>query len=341
MRNITILLSLLLAYSLYGQNYNMQNGSISTCSGTFYDSGGSGGNYGNNESLVFTICPDTPGTWIQLDFFQWSTQDGADTMFIYNGPDTASPLIGSGAGYDGPGIVDSPGLIAATSANASGCLTIEFISDGSANTIGWAADISCVEPCQTIVSNLDSTDPAPNVDGYIRVCTDEQITLTGSGTFEVDDTGATYEWTDQFGTVLGAGTTATFSYPDPGVYIVNLNITDDNPTGCSNTNLINQVIQVGTRPDFSGTAAQDDTLCFENDGTGNSSTTTIIIGDAEPVEFINDCTPPVAGETFLPDGSGTSYTTCITVDCYDSTQTLTDINQLIDICLNIEHTYLG
>ncbi|NNK87371.1 MAG: hypothetical protein HKO90_03730, partial [Flavobacteriaceae bacterium] len=75
MRNITILLSLLLAYSLYGQNYNMQNGSISTCSGTFYDSGGSGGNYGNNESLVFTICPDTPGTWIQLDFFQWSTQD--------------------------------------------------------------------------------------------------------------------------------------------------------------------------------------------------------------------------------------------------------------------------
>ncbi|AUC83696.1 hypothetical protein CW733_09065 [Lacinutrix sp. Bg11-31] len=135
-----------------------------------------------------------------------------------------------------------------------------------------------------------------------------------------------------------AGETATFSYPNPGVYIVNLNITDTNTdpapgTGCTNTNLINQVIQVGTEPDFSGTQAAQSTLCFGD--------TTTIAGVVTPVEFINDCTPPVSGTTFLPDGNGATYQTCVTVDCYDSAQTVTDINQIIGICVNMEHSYLG
>lgn len=329
MKKLLLFISLIASYSAISQEYLMQNGTVNTCSGTFYDSGGSGGNYSNNESLVFTICPDNPGQLIQLDFTQWNTQLNADIMTIYNGPDTASPAFGQFSG----GAAQSPGFVTATAANTSGCLTIEFISDTAATTTGWAADISCFEPCQGIVSVLDSTTPAPNADGYIRVCPDEEITLTGSGQFEVDGTGATYEWTDQTGTLLGTGTTATFSYPDPGVYIVNLTITDTNPEGCTNTNLINQVVQVATEPDFTGTAAAQSTICF-----GDSTT---IEGVVAPVDFINDCTPPVSGTTFLPDGSGASYETCITVDCYESSQTLDDISQLIEICVNMEHSYLG
>ncbi|MBT8278052.1 MAG: T9SS type B sorting domain-containing protein, partial [Bacteroidia bacterium] len=329
MKKIVLFISLIASFTVYSQDYLMQNGTVNTCSGTFYDTGGAGGNYANNETLSFTICPENPGQLIELDFTTWSTQLNADIMIIYNGPDNTAPAFGM---YSG-GATSSPGLVTATQANASGCLTIEWTSDAAATTTGWVAEISCFEPCQTIVSQIDSATPAPNGDGYIRVCPDEVITLEGSGQFSNDGTGATYQWDLGDGNFI-AGQTATFSYPDPGVYIVNLNITDTNPLGCSNTNLINQVVQVATRPDFGGTGAADDTLCFEDN-------TTIILGVSQPVEYINDCTPPVSGTTFLPDGSGASYTTCITVDCYESNQTLDDISQLIEICVNMEHSYLG
>jgi hypothetical protein len=66
-----------------------------------------------------------------------------------------------------------------------------------------------------------------------------------------------------------------------------------------------------------------------------------LTGAAQAVPFITDCTPPVSGQTFLPDGSGVSYSTCITVDCFASDQVITNANQIVSICLNIEHSYLG
>ncbi|WP_430467643.1 T9SS type B sorting domain-containing protein [Winogradskyella ouciana] len=308
----------------------MQTGTVNQCSGVFYDSGGEFGNYGNDEDFTLTICPENPGQKVQLDFTEFNTQLNQDEMTIFNGDSTAEPQFGIFSGGTGPGMVE------ATQDNTSGCITIQYTSNGSGNASGWAATISCLTPCQTINSQIDTASPAPNGDGYIRVCPNEDITLTGSGTFSVDGTGATYEWDLGDGNTI-AGQTATFSYPTPGVYIVNLNINDANtsqdPEGCSNNNLINQVIQVATEPDFTGTAAAQSTLCF-----GETAT---IDGVVAPTEFINDCTPPVSGVTFLPDGNGVTYETSVTVDCYDSAQTLTDVNQLVSICLNMEHSYLG
>ncbi|NQX86649.1 MAG: PKD domain-containing protein, partial [Flavobacteriaceae bacterium] len=314
----------------FSQEYLITNGTITTCSGTFLDTGGTGSNYSNNESFVYTICPENAGQLMQLDFTAFSTQPNADTMIIYDGDDTTANAFGTFSGTTGPGFVS------ATASNTSGCLTIEFTSNDSASTDGWQATISCFEPCQDIVSQIDSSSPSPNADGYVRVCVGEDITLTGSGQFSQDGTGATYQWDLGDGNTVD-GQTATFSYNAPGVYIVNLNINDTNtsidPDGCSNANLINQVVQVGTIPDFTGTEAADPVICF-----GESTT---IDGVVSAVDFINDCTPPVSGTTFLPDGSGAFYETCITVDCYDSSQTLDDVDQLIDICLKIEHSFLG
>ena len=324
-----ILFFIVTSYFGYAQDLLMQNGTVSQCSGTFYDSGGSAGSY-TNEDFVLTICPENAGQLVQLDFTEFSTQLGADVMTIYNGDSTAADAFGT---FDG---ANSPGMVVATEDNGSGCLTIEFTQDGAGSTTGWAATISCLTPCQTITSQIDTASPTPNGDGYIRVCPDEEITLTGSGNFEFDGTGATYEWDLGDGNTV-AGQTATFSYSTPGVYIVNLNIRDANtsviPEGCANTNLINQVIQVATEPDFTGTEAAEDTICF-----GESTT---IEGVVAETPFVNDCTPPVSGTTFLPDGSGAVYSTCITVDCFDSNQTLTDPNQLVDICVNMEHSFSG
>ena len=148
--------------------------------------------------------------------------------------------------------------------------------------------------------------------------------------------GASYEWDFGDGTTQN-GQTATFSYTTPGVYYVNLNIFDTNtsndPSGCKNSNLINQVVQVSTAIDFMGTAAVEASLCF-----GESTT---ITGVANETPFLTLCTPPVSGVTFLPDGNGAVYETSIVVDCFESSQTLDDINHLSEICLEMEHSYLG
>ncbi|MEZ4856737.1 MAG: PKD domain-containing protein [Gelidibacter sp.] len=330
MKKITLLLLLFTSYISFSQDVSMQNGTVSQCSGTFYDSGGAAGNYGSNESYVFTICPGGPGQRVQVDFTQFSTQLNLDVLTIYDGDSTAANAFGT---YSG---ATSPGFVSASPDNPTGCLTFEFTSNGSGTTTGWAATISCITPCQTINSQLDSATPAPNALGYIRVCPNDPITLVGSATFSVDGTGATYEWDLGDGNTM-AGQTATFSYATPGVYIVNLSVRDANtsidPLGCTNNNLINQVVQVATEPDFTGTEAAQSVLCF-----GESTT---IDGVVAPVEFINDCTPPVSDTTFLPDGNGVAYETSVTVDCYDSAQTLTDINQIVSICLTMEHSYLG
>jgi gliding motility-associated-like protein len=313
----------LISTYFFSQNYPMQNGTFTTCLGTFTDSGGNS-NYGNNENFTITFCPIVPTDKIMLDFQNFNTQSNADIMEIFDGPDTSANSFGVFSGNQGAFVST------ATPNNTSGCLTITFTSNASSTLNGWSAFVSCFTPCQTLLSNIDNTTPAINADGLLRICQGTDVQFSGSGTFSVDGTGAFYEWD------FGDGATATglnvsHVYPTPGVYIVNLTITDNN--NCQNTNLNNLVVQVSTTPDFTGTGASEDPICL-----GETSDLT---GVVTPVPFITDCTPPVSGQTFLPDGSGVSYSTCITVDCFASNQVITDQNQIVSVCLNVEHSYLG
>lgn len=329
MKKTLLLLFIVFPLCNYAQDILMQNGNVETCSGTFYDSGGESSNYSNNESFIYTICPEDSGQRTTLDFMSFITQLNIDFMTIYDGNDTSAEIIGVYSGSE------SPGFVFASLSNTSGCLTVEFTSDSSANTIGWSANISCLTACQDITAVLDSTFPVANEDDVIEVCIGEDITLNGSGIFEVDGTGATYTWYLGDGN-LDYGTTANFYYNSPGVYVVNLLIRDTNTDnyseGCPNTNSINQVIRVSGEPDFSGIQANDNTLCF-----GESTT---IQGEAIPLTLTYNCPPPESEETFLPDGTGASYSTCINVVCFEPNAVMTDISQIADICMNIEHSYM-
>ena len=74
---ITLLLNVVFVFS---QDIIMQTTTVSQCGGVFYDSGGSAGNYANDESFILTICPDTAGQQVQLDFVAFSTQNGTDEI---------------------------------------------------------------------------------------------------------------------------------------------------------------------------------------------------------------------------------------------------------------------
>lgn len=308
----------------------MQNGSITACSGTFYDSGGGISNYGDNEDIILTICPENVGDRVKLEFQEFETQLNFDVMTIYDGNSIDNTVISEFSGVD---FLDT---IVASLDNQSGCLTIRFVSDGNNTAVGWSANISCLVGCQDIIAELSSINPMPNSDGIVEVCIGDSINVNGSATFSNDGTGATYNW------VLGNGITmqgesVSFSYNNPGVYLVNLLVydtnTDNYTQGCSNSNTINQIIRVSGAPSFEGTQANNDVLCF-----GESTT---IDGEVTPLTLIYNCPPPISDLTFLPDGNGAVYSTCINVVCFEPDDLLTDVSQIQDICLNMEHSYVG
>lgn len=121
---------------LFAQNYNMSTTTVNTCSGTFYDPGGTG-NYANNQNTTMTFCSNS-GQPIFFTFSNFQLENFFDNLVIYNGPNTASPLLGSYTGTNSPGTIQST--------NPSNCLTFVFTSDGSVTLSGWVAAIGCGTP---------------------------------------------------------------------------------------------------------------------------------------------------------------------------------------------------
>ena len=302
--------------------YNITNGSITSCSGIFADTGGANGNYTDNQNYTFTICPSVANNLVQMNFSSFNLENNFDFLRIYNGPNTTSPLLGT---YTG---TNSPGIVQASAPNVSGCLTFVFTSDASVFSSGWLATINCLAPCQTITSNLVSTNPAPNSNGVIQICPGTPVSFQGSGTFSQTGSGANYLWNYGNG-VSSAGVNGSYTYNTPGTYFVNLGISLN---GCSNANSINQMVQVSTQTVIL-TNAINQTICL-----GQSSN---LSASAAPIPYVQNCSPPTAGNVFLPDGTGVSYASPITVDCYSSGQLIQNASEIDDICLTIEHSYLG
>ena len=138
---------------LQAQTFTMSNGgSTSSCTGTFLDPGGAGNYAGGSSDWTYTICNPTAGQPIYLSFSMfdlWSNSciwgASVDELFIYNGPNTASPLIGTYSDN-----TSAPTNISGT----SGCITVRFhrenlgglgCSSNSGNP-GWSAAISCTPP---------------------------------------------------------------------------------------------------------------------------------------------------------------------------------------------------
>ncbi|WP_347922519.1 T9SS type B sorting domain-containing protein [Pontimicrobium sp. SW4] len=303
-----------------------------TCAGTFYDSGGVG-NYRNNETITHTLCPNILGSQIQLDFTSFDLEANADFITIYNGPDTTYDVIGTFS-------ATSPGLVTAALASAQpnplGCLTIAQSTDSVNTFSGWEATISCFQPCQNIVASLDSTLPAADPDGIVRICQGDNITFNGSGAFSVSGVGASYELfmgdgVSLTGPLIGDAFSTNYTFNDEGIYEVSLVVTDASPQGCTSTNKESIFVYVSSTPDFTGTQAANDTFCL-----GESTT---IEGVVTPVTQIANCANG-GEETALGDIQGVTFTSTLDLDCFQS-QNLTNIAQLESICIVMEHTYIG
>jgi gliding motility-associated-like protein len=333
-KSLSLAITILLSNILLAQNYEIDafNGqTINTCSGVFYDSGGPFGFYSNNENYTITFCPTTAGSSIRVDFTNFQLGSG-DQLCVFDGINLAAPSFGCFSNT----VPASAAQASAT--NASGCLTFSYTSDNFDISQGWAGTISCQLPCQTVLSQLTSSSPVavPLIDGYIDICPGKQVNFVGQGSYPQNNTNyfqqdatSTFEWSIE-GQVY-SGQNVSYAFNNPGGYKVQLSITDS--LGCKSTNLLNQRVRVSEDPTFAGTFSTKNTMCI-----GDTLTLT---GEVTPA--IQTFAPPLSrGDSiFLPDGVGTCYQTTLTFNDFNPGQTLTSLSDLIDICVTMEHSYLG
>ena len=133
---------------------NVTGQTITTCSGTLYDSGGPNGNYGYSENYSVTFCSGTSDVMVLN--INYEVENSYEKLYIYDGPNTASALIATLTG----------GPSSATYFTTGTCVTIKFTSDGSVNKPGFSIDLSCGlndEPCDAW--NIIAGESCTNISG--------------------------------------------------------------------------------------------------------------------------------------------------------------------------------
>lgn len=150
---------------IVGEQVIMGNQQITTCSAIFYDKGSSFSNYSNNEDYTTTFLAATASQPVKAEFQMFDVEVesscGYDYLNIFNGPNSASSLIGSYCGTNVPPII--------ISSHPSGALTFVFHSDGAVTGLGWQALISCAGSGTGLNDNFQKAElkisPNPSFEG--------------------------------------------------------------------------------------------------------------------------------------------------------------------------------
>lgn len=330
LKYIFAFVSLMSFHAILAQNDVVMNasGTYESCGGAFLDSGGQGGpGYSNNENYTVTICPDVPGDVVTVDFVTFNldnsgNQNTWDSMSIYDGDNTSAGTLGTYYQQDLQGL-----FVTATPLNTTGCLTFVFQSNGQ-GTGSFGGTITCDTPCDrpTAVGTYDA--PADH-----RICVDEVINFDGSGSFAAPGFEIVeYLWDFGDGTTFDGGPITSHSWSEPGEYIVELYLTDDN--GCASTNRISLQVLVATYPSWDPfpndtTLCLGEELCLEVDP------------DAFEVTWNGpDISYSTSDNTDLPDNVGECFSSEIEVEGFAPGQQLENISDLISVDISVEHSFL-
>ena len=343
--------------TLTGPDYNQGNplncaGIVPTGGTNFIDGAG---NYAPNMNETLVLCPDlNQGSKVSIAFatnigFEWDVHP-TDTLYIYDGPTTAAPLIGAYNNGTNP-----VGLFAQASwNNPSGCLTLRFKSNGANEGTGWVANVACGNPPQPIVPHVEafkngsgSNIMNPLDTGYVDLCPGDSVLLKALPSFpySLENTNTGYSQTNNnctFTWTIGGvgqftGDQIWFTPTNSTGYYVDLAVTDQFPQTIHS----NFKVRVSVPPIFAGTGPLEDTVCL-----GQNS---YLVGGVTAQDTVGIDIPggtfqiggTFAGLTFLPDGAGQMYQTNIPMSGFDSTAVITSGADIDQICLDIEHSYIG
>ncbi len=330
------------------QHYTINmGGTITTCSGNFYDSGGSTGNYGANENSTITFhSNNTSNTHIRVSFVNFNVEAG-DTLIAYDGSNSSSTVLGKYNNNNLP-----PPTVQATINNLSGDLTFKFKSNGSVSNSGWYASLACTKICQQIVALLHPslTIPAPKAGNFIDICYGMPITFAARGSgaafpenqilYSQDSNNCSFLWDFGDGT-SATGQIVTHNYNFVKGYNVGLKITDSR--GCVDSNYLVAKVRISKSP-FSQINPVT-TLCSESD------TAFVTIGYRDESNIVLQPVTPVLSASqiydstlFIPDGPScpTQYlTSSLFFTDFASGSIITSANDILSVCVNMEHSFVG
>jgi Zn-dependent metalloprotease len=179
------------------------NQTQTACAGQLFDSGGPTANYQDNLTSTITIAPTGANT-VTLTFSLFDMENTFDFLYIYDGPTTASTLIGS---YTGNGLPNG-GTITSTGSS----ITLRQFSDQFVNNAGFALTWQCQLSTVSPVANYSASDT---------------VSCTGVINFTDMSTNGPTSWLWDFGD--GNTSTAqspTYAYTANGTYTVSLTVTN-------------------------------------------------------------------------------------------------------------------
>ena len=243
--------------------YTMDNTSVTTCTGVFYDSGGSGSDYSSSETFTKTFTPDAPCSYLEFVFTSFTIETCCDNLTIYDGPNAASPLIGV--------YTTNPGTITAT--NPTGQLTFVWSSDGSVVDAGWVANISCVAGSACSGTPNAGTATATNT---ALDCSTTSTDLSATGL--TTDCDITYQWQSApapggpWTNIAGAtNTTYTDSPTSDTYYRIVTTCANGSASNTSSNILITSSLTTPPNDDCSGAIS----LTMTSDGSCNSVSSSV------------------------------------------------------------------
>lgn len=323
----------------------------------FFDDGGAGGNYSAtfNDTIVF--CPDlTQGTKVSVVFainagFSFDVH-ASDSIYVFDGPTTSAPLMGvHNSSTDPNGFTHT-----ATWGNPTGCITIVFVSNAVNEGAGWQANVSCGNINQPFVPHLEAfvNGTGPNAinpadSGFVNLCFGDSVLLvakpnfpnsqetTGYGYSQDVNSNITFQWTISSGGTYPNNDSIWFTPPSRNGFLVDLKMTDVFP---QSERLLGK-IRVSQLPSFAGTGPLQDTVCLGDN--------TELVGGVTPTDTVGVNIPEgtfqlggsFAGLTYLPDGSGAQYQAPITISGFPAGSTISNAQDLNQVCITMEHSFLG
>lgn len=355
-----IMLSVLIATYSFGQEYiNIADGGTHTLdcltdSIIVTDSGGENGTYGSYEFHEITFCLDEGEEGnlevsISPSLFgdTWDV-DANSYLAVYDGANINSPQIGGGTFNS----TNAPNGILVRSTNP--CITLVFMSQNFSSSQGFTAHVQCETSFQPFLVDLTS-DPEFEVTTLdslsLSICLSDTFTVTANTSYFLSDSSG-YESSESDSTTyfywnMGDGYSKsgyglneiTYAYATGNGYKVNLQVSDLSGT----TKTYGFSVLQAPPPNFSNLALND-TVCigsetvisggiFEQDivgiqaGSGSILSGTTFTGPTP----IFDANPPDCDIYSIP----------LIINEFQEGQTINDISDISNICVNMYHSWLG
>lgn len=373
MKNIVLSLCLLLiSITVLGQSYNMPyrgRTTVTGCNLNVYDNGGVNGNYsGGSQDTITIVSNDLLNPYVEVLLQEGCAISASDTVYIYNAG-TADPAylvqMGSLNVYwwnETNTIILGSWSFRANSLNPdNGAITIVLHSAPGSTNSGLVVETSCHEACQPVNSLIDklSSDPAlkfeddgyyymdlcPGQVGTIKAADASQCYTDNGHMYTQSHATSTFRWYVGDDAPVGGVGDSVYSAVFPTGRGVDVRLELNDYKNCPPTVIDYIRVRVSANPIKNVNLLSDICKGTEVDPIviGYDSTSFIML---DTVSNSAQSSLKFDSLLHLPDGPN-----CPGVEnCYNATVYFTDfeagavvtsVNDIISVCLTIEHSYLG